>query len=142
MNDLPWAPRIGLEAARWARGWNGDAAFHNMCKAFVRSVFDIEPSQSGTAIECFNETRHPHKLTAATIDDVPQWVPIWYDTSNPAEHVAFTLRRQRKTGRRLAITTDARSGQIGIVTARDLLSWGPVIGWAEDFDGKRVWEDR
>ena len=140
MMDL--APRTGIEATKWARGWNGDAAFHNMCKAFVRSSFAVVPSQSNTAIECWQEARFPHRLTAATIEDVPRAVPVYFNTGNPAEHVVLTLRRERRTGHRLAITTDATNGRIGIVRLRDLLNWGPVLGWAEDMDGQRVWVPR
>ena len=135
---MEMAPRTGLEAARWARGWRGDAAYHNMCKAFVRSSFAIVPSQSNTAIECYREARFKHPLTAATIEDTPYAVPVYFDTGNPAEHVVLAIRRDRQ-GHRLCVTTDANDGRIGVVRLRDLLRWGPVIGWAEDMDNQRVW---
>lgn len=136
------APRTGLAATRAARAHVGHAEYHNMCKSFVRGVvYGIEPSQSPTAIAAWNQAVHKHPLRNDQIEDIPWAVPVWYDTSNTAEHIATSIRRDRQ-GHRLLVTTDGRDGRITIVRARDLLSWGPVIGWAEDLDGQRVWDPR
>lgn len=134
------APRRGVEAARWFRSHNGDAAYHNMCKAFVRTGFLVYPSMSNTAIECYEEARFKHPIRSIEdLDDVPRYAPVYFDTSNAAEHVLFSIRRDRQ-GHRLGITTDARDGRIGIVRLIDLArTWGPPIAWVEDMDGQRVW---
>jgi peptidoglycan hydrolase-like protein with peptidoglycan-binding domain len=110
-----------------------------MCKAFVRgAVFDVVPSRSGTAIECWNEAQHKHHTQNP--EKVPAFVAAFMDTHASAEHVLVTVGRDRQ-GHRLAVSTDAWSGnRIGLVRLADLVdSWGPLLGWTEDLDGQRIW---
>lgn len=133
--------RTGREAAAWFRSQVGQHEFHLMCKAFVRTGFNVEPSRSGTAIECLREAQHVHHEHDP--EKVPGFVPAFMDTSNAAEHVLATVGRDH-AGHRLAVSTDAAgSGIIGLVRLADIVhSWGPLLGWTEDFDGQRVWTPR
>lgn len=131
--------RTGHDAGRAARAWVGRDAYHLMCKAFVRAeVFNVNPSTSGTAIECWNEAEHKHRVTDP--EKVPAFVPVFMDTSASAEHVGATVGRD-STGHRLIVSTDAGPNRtIGLVRLADLArSWGPIIGWSEDLDGQRIW---
>jgi peptidoglycan hydrolase-like protein with peptidoglycan-binding domain len=131
-------PRTGRDAWAAAKSWIGRDAYHLRCKQFVReAVLAVSPSQSTTAIECWHEARHQHHTQDP--EKVSAFVPAFMDTSNPAEHVLFTGPRDR-AGHRLAVTTDARDGRIGLVRLADLVhGWGPLLGWTEDFDGQRIW---
>jgi hypothetical protein len=131
--------RTGRDAGAAARAWVGRDAYHLMCKAFVRAeVFNVSPSTSGTAIECWREAQHKHVTQDA--EKIPAFVPVFMDTSAAAEHVLATVGRD-SAGHRLAVSTDAGPGRtIGLVRLADLSrSWGPILGWSEDFDGQRVW---
>jgi hypothetical protein len=141
MDRRTWSPvtRTGRSAWLAAKGWIGKDAFHLMCKQFVReAVLDIEPSRSGTAIECWLQADHKHETQDP--ERVPAFVPAFMDTSATAEHVLFTGPRDRQ-GRRLAVSTDAGPGHtIGLIRLATLVDeWGPLLGWTEDFDGQRVW---
>lgn len=132
-------PRTGRAAGAAAREWIGREAYHLRCKQFVRAeVFNVSPSTSGTAIECWNEARHKHHT--GDPENVPAFVAAFMDTSASAEHVLATVGRDRQ-GHRLAVSTDAWTGQrIGLVRLADLVdSWGPLLGWVEDLDGQRIW---
>lgn len=131
--------RTGRAAGDAARSWVGRDAYHGMCKAFVRGeVFNVDPSRSATAIEAWHEAEHKHLVTDP--EKVPAFVPVFMDTAATAEHVAATVGRD-STGHRLCVSTDAGPGRtIGLVRLADLArSWGPILGWAEDLDGQRVW---
>lgn len=130
--------RTGPAAGAWARGQVGKAEFHLMCKAFVRTAFQVEPSRSRTAIECFHEAQHKHPVPDP--DRVPAFVPVFMDTSASAEHVVITVGRDSQ-GHRLCVSTDAGPGStIGLVRLGQLIhDWGPALGWTEDMDGQRVW---
>lgn len=134
-------PRTGRAAAVWFRGRVGDDAFHLMCKAFVRTGLDVNPSRSLTAIECWREAVHKHPQHDP--ERYPAFVPAFMDTSASAEHVLFTVGRDR-TGHRLAITTDGAPGnRIALIRLAELShAWGPMIGWTEDLDGQPVWTPR
>lgn len=130
--------RTGAEAGAWFRAQVGKDAFHSMCKAFVRTGLNVEPSRSATAIECWNEARVKHR--AVDVESIPAFVPVFMNTSASAEHVVFTLGRNAE-GKRLCVSTDAGPNRtIGLVQLGKLAaSWGPVFGWTEDFDGQRIW---
>lgn len=134
-------PRTGRLAGAWFRAMVGRDAYHLMCKAFVRTGVDVDPSRSGTAIECYREAVHQHPQHDP--EKYPAFVPAFMDTSNPAEHTLFTVGRDRQ-GHRLAVSTDAGPGHtIALVRLAELSdAWGPLIGWVEDFDGQRVWIPR
>jgi hypothetical protein len=135
-------PRTGHDAWAAAKAWVGRDAYHLRCKQFVRDpVLDVSPSRSLTAIECWHEARHQHPQHDP--ERVPAFVPAFLDTGNPAEHVLFTGPRDR-AGHRLAVTTDGAPGdRIALVRLAALVdSWGPLLGWTEDFDGQRVWTPR
>ena len=133
------APRRGRDAAMYARTFVGERAYAGMCKAFVRTVFGVVPSKSPTAISCFEQADHQHRTSDP--EKVPAFVPVYMNTSNPAEHVAFTLGVQRD-GHRLVVSTDAGAGNTIAIVRLDVLAarWGPIIGWAEDMDDQRVWK--
>jgi hypothetical protein len=101
-------------------------------------VFNVVPSTSGTAIECWREAQHKHPTQDA--ESIPAFVPCFMDTSATAEHVLVTVGRD-SSGHRLAVTTDGGPGHtIALVRLADLArAWGPIIGWTEDLDGQRVW---
>jgi hypothetical protein len=131
--------RTGHDAGAAARAWIGRDAYHLMCKAFVRGeVFNVVPSTSGTAIECWREAQHKH--VTQDPESIPAFVPVFMDTSAAAEHVLVTVGRDT-AGHRLAVTTDGGPGHtIALVRLATLAaSWGPILGWSEDFDGQRVW---
>lgn len=130
--------RTGKDAATWARGQVGKDAFHNMCKAFVRTAFNVEPSMSATAIEAWREARGKHFTKDP--EKIPAFVPVFMDTSAPAEHVVITVGRNAD-GHRLCVSTDAGPGRtIGLVRLDRLAaSWGPILGWSEYLDGQRIW---
>lgn len=130
--------RTGKAAGDWFHAQVGRDAYHNMCKAFVRTGFDVEPSRSLTAIECFTEAQFKH-LTHDP-ESVPAYVSVFLDTGNPAEHAVATVERDRE-GHRLCVSTDAGPGStIGLVRLADLVrGWGPLLGWTEDLDGQRIW---
>lgn len=128
--------RTGKAAAQFAKSYVGRAAYSNYCKQFVRTVLDVEPSRSPSAIGCWNIAKFKHRV--ADPNDVPAYVPVFFDTASRFEHVAFTIGKDA-AGKRLCVTTDASNGRIGIVRVEDIhRRWGPVIGWTEDFDGVRV----
>lgn len=133
--------RFGQEAARWFGEQVGKSEYHLMCKAFVRTGLNVVPSQSGTAIECFLEAKHKHLIHDP--EWIPAFAPVFLDTSNTAEHVAFTVGRNR-AGHRMVITTDGGPNNsvalVELVRLRD--SWGPILGWTEDFDGQTVYVDK
>lgn len=133
--------RTGSQAGQAARSYVGKAQYHLMCKAFVRAVLQVEPSRSATAIECFREAEHKHLVHDAEL--IPAFVPVFMDTSNWAEHALFSVGRDR-AGFRLAVSTDAGpGGTIGLVRLGALArAWGPILGWTEDFDGRRVYADK
>lgn len=129
--------RTGAEAGAWFRAQVGKAIFSEHCKGFVRTGLNVVPSTSGTAIECYREAVHKHPTRDP--ESVPAFVPVFLNTSNVAEHVAFTVGRNAQ-GKRLVISTDAGPNHtIGLTTLEKLTSWGPIIGWVEDFDGQRIW---
>jgi hypothetical protein len=134
-------PRTGRDAWTAAKTWVGRDAYHLRCKQFVReAVLDVTPSRSLTAIECWREAQHKHQVHDP--EKVPAFVPAFMDTSATAEHVLFTGPRDQH-GHRLAITTDAHNGLIGLVRLAELVeSWGQLFGWTEDFDGQQVWSPR
>lgn len=130
--------RTGKDAGDWALAQVGHAKFSGLCKAFVRTAFNVNPSQSGTAIEAWREAKHKHRETVA--DKIPAYVPVYMDTAASAEHVVITVGKD-KDGHRLCVSTDAGPGKtIGLVRLDRLAaSWGPILGWAEDMDGQRVY---
>lgn len=130
--------RTGHEAGLWFRSQVGKAEFHLMCKAFVRTGFNVIPSTSQTAIECWREAQHKHPTQDA--ESIPAFVPVFLDTSAAAEHVVGTVGRD-SAGHRLCVSTDAGPNHtIGLVRLATLAAeWGPIIGWTEDLDGQRIW---
>lgn len=112
-----------------------------MCKQFVRlDVFDIQASQSGSAAECWRETKH--KRHPKDINDTPAFVPAYFDTGTNG-HVVFTIGKDSH-GRRLCVSVDVQDSdrdgrrEIGIVPLEKLKSWGPFQGYGLDFDGVMI----
>lgn len=131
--------RKGKAAGDWALSQVGKHAFSGMCKAFVRTAFNVVPSKSGTAIEAWREAEHRHITNDA--ESIPAYVAVYMDTAASAEHVVITVG-QDKQGHRLCVSTDAGPDKtIAVVRLADLArKWGPILGWAEDMDGQRIYD--
>lgn len=131
--------RMGKAAGDWARGQVGRDAWHLMCKAFVRTAFNVVPSTSNTAKECWAEAgSHRHFTTDP--EAVPAYVFAYLNTSATAEHAVIPVGRDSH-GYRLCVSTDAGPNRtVGLVRLASLAdSWGPLVGWSEYMDGQRIW---
>lgn len=133
--------RKGKKAAEWMLLRVGSEAFPGMCKKFTRSGLDV-PSKSLSARECWNNAKFKHKVSNKDVNTVPAFVPAFLDTGKFG-HSVFTLNKD-KDGNRLCISVDVKDRdndsrrEVGVVRLKDLLKWGPLQGWTEDFDGVRV----
>lgn len=131
--------RTGKAAWDHARTFVGKPLYQGLCKAFVREEgFNVDPSQSGTAKECWAEADFRHFETDP--EKVPAYVWVFMNTSASAEHAVITGPRNAE-GHRLCISVDAGPGRTIALVRLDRLAamWGPVVGWAEDMDGQRIW---
>jgi len=130
--------RKGRDAALAAKARVGAENRPGMCKQFVRlDVFAILTSRSGSAAECWRETKYKKK--PKNINDTPPRVPAYFNTGRNG-HVVFTIGKDSH-GRRLCVSVDVQDSdrdgrrEIGIVPLENLVSWGPYLGYGLDFDG-------
>ncbi len=109
------------------------------CKREVRECFRIPVSRSLDAAGCWRNAKHKHPETDPT--RIPRGVPVfWLGGSEGHGHVTIATGFNANHW-----TTDlVRDGffdktRIGLVS----LKWPNLrlVGWSEDFDGVRVWQD-
>lgn len=130
-------PRTGNEAIAWAKGQieNSTENWYRACLMFVRMCFGLDSlyPNAGTA---YDKAVKKHPVTSGA--QVPRGVPVFWETSGTADHIALSLGGGR------CISTDAvRKGKPDIVMIDALTqSWHMTLkGWTEDMNGVTVWSE-
>lgn len=125
------------EHAHPSRNW------HNCCGIFVRTAFgrpsigDYDGDGSADAEDMWKRAEHKHYETDPAA--IPRGVPVWWSGGSADNwHIAFS----RGMGTATVWGTDlVRDGQVDVYPiAAVTRTWGmPLVGWAEDLNGARVW---
>lgn len=126
--------RSAKEAIAWGRGQiGGPAVWYRKCLVFVRSCFGVD-MRYPSAGEAWDAAQHKHRTSRAA--DIPAGVPVFWETSGEADHVALS------TGNGRCLSNDfKRSGHIDEVGIDEISrGWNAVLlGWTEDLNGVRVY---
>lgn len=124
------------EARRRSRSTTPTSA-PGFCKREVRECFRIMVSRSADAAQAWRNARFKHPETNPA--DIPRGVPVfWLGGSEGHGHVAIA------TGQGGMWSTDIlRPGWFDRTGLRLVgRKWGlRLVGWSEDLDGVRVWQD-
>jgi hypothetical protein len=127
--------RYGEDAIAWLDAQNGPN-WKRKCLMGVRMAFG-RPGGTLYAGQAWDRALHKHRVSRGS--QVPRGVPVFWETSGVADHIALSL------GGGWCLSNDIkRSGYYDRALIDNISrAWGAQLqGWTEDLNGARVWNPK